>query len=359
MYTILYSYIRKMIVSNVVVVFLILISLSSIIRLIDELRKMGTQSYSLYEIIIYLFLSLPKDFELFFPIVTLLGGLLGLGVLEIHNEFITMQVFGISKLQIALSVIKASIPILLCGIISSEWILPYSEQALCTYRHYIQRDIELASKKSENLLWFVDNNCFFCIDRVLTCSELAGITLYYFDKHKKLKQVLFAEHAFFANDIWHLSNIDQLDFSVEMCVTNHKISHIEWSAVLIPHTLSMLLKHPSVLSISKLYYCIRYLNQVGQNSKYYQLIFWNKVLSPFSGFVMVLVAIACTFGPFYKRKVNVRLFFGAIIGFVFYILNQIFGILSMTYYAVSPVIGSVFSAVIFLIISIIVMWKYY
>lgn len=355
---ILNHYVRRVIIANIMIVFVVLLSLSTIIRLIDELRKMGEQNHSFYGIIIYLFLSLPKDLELFLPMATLLGGLLGLGMFEIHNEFITMQISGISKLQISASVIKAVIPILLCGVIFSEWILPRSDQVLCIYRNYIQRDINLIPKKSESLFWFIDKNYFICIERILKYNELSGVTLYHFDQDKKLKKIFFIEFALFIDNIWHFLNINELDFSIETCVTNKKVSHIEWHSVLTPCTLSILLKHPSVLSISKLYYCVKYLNQVGYNSKYYQLILWNKMLSPFSGCVMMIMALSCTFGPLYNKKVSIRLFFGAIVGFIFYILNQIFGMLSITY-SISPMIGSVLSALVFLIISIIIMWIFY
>lgn len=358
MCTILNDYIRKIIFLNIIMVFIVLMSLSSIIRLIDELRKIGEHNYSFYGIVMCLVLSLPKDFELFLPIATLLGGLLGLGLLETYNELIIIQVFGISKLQIAISVIKAIIPILLCGVIFSEWILPYSEKILCVHRNYIQRDIDVVLKKSERLLWYADNNCFFYIERILTYSELSGVTIYYFDKDKKLIKILFVECALFINNVWNFFNINELDFSKEICVNKRKISHIEYRCVLTPYTLSILLKHPSILSISKLYHCVKYLNKVGQNSKYYQLILWNKILSPFFGFVMMIMAISCTFGPLCQKKVSIRLCFGAIIGFMFYILNQIFSILSIKY-IVFPIIGSMLSAVIFLIISIIIIWRYY
>lgn len=359
MHIILHRYIKKIIVLSIMIVFVVLISLSSIIRLIDELRKMEEQDYSFYGVIIYLFLSLPKDFELFLPMVILLGGLLGLGILEAHNELITMQVSGISKLQISISVIKSSIPILLCGLICSEWILPYSERVLYNYKNCIQHDVNIIPNKSENLLWFVDRNYFISIKNILKYDKLLGVTLYYFDEDKNLKKILFVESAVFINDFWCFSNIDELDFSVETTgVISKRLSFFEWKSVLTPYILSMLLKHPSTLSISKLYYCVQYLNKVGQNSKYYQLILWNKILSPLFGFIMIIMALSCTFGPLYKKKVSIRLFLGVIIGFIFYVLNQIFGMLSVVH-ILSPIVGSILSSVLILIISAFIMWRYY
>lgn len=360
MYYILNRYIRKVIISSIIIVFAILISLSSIIRLIDELRKMGKYSYPFYEFLVYCILNIPKDFELFFPIATFLGGLLGLGIIEIHNEFVVMQVSGISKLQITTAVIKASIPVLFCSMIANEWIVPGSERILCIYKNYMHSDIDIIKQnKLGNLLWFVDNNCFFCIDRILTYNELLGLTLYNFDEHKKLKKIIFVKRALYINKIWNFIDIDELDFSTTRYVDKKRIPCITWNFVLTPYILSILTENPRILSISSLYYCIQYLNQVGQNSKYYQLIFWNKVIFPcFSGLVMMVMAISCTFGPLYRKKISMRLFVGALVGFVFYILNQIFGTLSIVY-AIPAIFGSILPTIIFLIISIIIIWKYY
>ncbi|URJ29755.1 LPS export ABC transporter permease LptG [Blochmannia endosymbiont of Camponotus sp.] len=356
MYNILNHYIRKVIISSTIVVFLVLISLSSIIRLVDELRKIEEGNYSIFEVIIYIALSLPKDFELFFPIATLLGGLLGLSVLEVHNEFIAMQVSGFSRLQIALSVIKASVPVLLCSIISNEWVVPNSEKIIHTYRDKSQYDTCLLSVKFKNL-WFIDNNDFVYVERVVSCSELLGVKLYNFDEKKKLKKIFYVNRAVFISKVWHLIDVNELDISDEMCIVNNKISHSEWHAALTPYKLSMLITHPNVLSISKLYHCTKYFNKVGQSSKYYQMIFWNKISSPISGSAMTIMALACTFGPLYKKKTGFRLFIGSIVGFLFYILNQIFGTLGIIY-NIPPIIGSISPSIIFLVISTIIIWIY-
>lgn len=356
MYSILNDYIRKMVISNITAVFLVLLSLSSVIKLVDELRKTGEENHSVFEVIVYMVLNLPKDFELFFPIATLLGGLLGLCMLEVHNEFIAMQVSGFSRLQIAVSVIKASIPVLLCSIISNEWVVPNSEKIMCMYHNQSQHDSSSLSVKIKNL-WFIDNNNFIYVENIITCNELLGINLYNFNEEKKLKKICYIERAVFANKVWHLINVNELDISEEIYVTNKKIPHSEWNAALTPYRLSMMITHPNFLSISKLYSCAKYFNRIGQNSKYYQVIFWKKILSPISGSVMTIMALAFTFGPLYKKKIGVRLFVGSIVGFLFYIVNQIFGILSATH-SVSPIIGSISPSVIFLAISVIIMWIY-
>ncbi|WP_159714930.1 LPS export ABC transporter permease LptG [Blochmannia endosymbiont of Camponotus nipponensis] len=356
MYSVLNYYIRRVIISNITVVFLVLLSLSSIMRLVDELRKIGEGNYSVCDIVVYIILNVPKDFELFFPIATLLGGLLGLSVLEMHNEFIAMQVSGFSRLQIILSVIKASIPVLLCSFIFNEWVVPNSEKIMCAYRNQLQYDTGLFPIKIKNL-WFIDNNDFVYVECVADYDELLGVKLYNFSQEKKLKKIFYIERAVFINKIWHLIDVNELDISSETCFTNKKIPHSEWHPILTPYRLSMMITHPNVLPISKLYHCVKYFDKIGQSSKYYQIIFWNKILSPISGSAMILMALACTFGPLCKKNMGVRLFVGSIVGFLFYILNQIFGILSGIY-SVSPIVGSISPSIIFLIISIVIICIY-
>ncbi|WVV20237.1 LptF/LptG family permease [Candidatus Blochmannia sp. SNP] len=169
--------------------------------------------------------------------------------------------------------------------------------------------------------------------------------------------MLYINRAVFINKVWHLIDMNELDVSSEMCVTNKKILHAEWHAALTPYKLSMMITHPNVLSISKLYHCVKYFNEVGQSSKYYQMIFWNKVLSPISGSAMTIMALACTFGPLHKKKIGFRLFIGSIVGFLFYILNQIFGTLGIMY-SIYPIVGVILPSIIFLVISIIIIWIY-
>lgn len=72
---------------------------------------------------------------------------------------------------------------------------------------------------------------------------------------------------------------------------------------------------------------------------------------------MLITALSCSFGPFYKKNINIRLFLGSIIGFLFYILNQIITMLSITN-DIIPLIGSIIPIILILILNIIILWKY-
>lgn len=353
---ILNRYVRKIVLLNISLVFLVLMSLSIIIKVFDELRHFKNQTCFISKFLFCIILNLPKEFDLFLPISILLGGILALSLFEERQELIIMQVFGLSKIQIAFSVVKASLFVLLFNIISNEWIIPYTHKLITIYRDDEQYNTYLFSQKNINL-WFINNNNFICIEKMLSPQELLGITLYYFTKDRKIYKLVYSEQALYINNHWVLLNLTELDFSEKECISKNRISCRQWDTLLTPKLLYIMNIHPKVLSISNLKHCIQYFDKVGQNTKYYQLIFWNKILAPIIGLLMIIIALLYSWGPLYKKKINTKFFFGSVIGFIFYILYQVCGMLSITY-NVSPFVGSVSLVVLFVVINAIVLWKY-
>lgn len=222
MSTIINRYIKRSILFNILIIFFILISLSYIIRIIDELRYLEKKHCSIFEIFLCSLLNLPKDFDLFCPISILLGGLLGLSILEIRNELIIMQIFGLSKIQISISVIKASILILAFNIVSNEWLLPYTQKTIEMYKHNNQYNTYLFPEKNKNLWLINNNNNYISIEHILTTQDLIGINLYYLNENKKLNKILHIKRAIYNKNKWNLYNIIELNLSNNSCVINKK-----------------------------------------------------------------------------------------------------------------------------------------
>ncbi|MEG2829677.1 MAG: LptF/LptG family permease, partial [Edwardsiella sp. (in: enterobacteria)] len=96
---------------------------------------------------------------------------------------------------------------------------------------------------------------------------------------------------------------------------------------------------------------VKYLKQSGQESSRYQLNLWSKIFAPLSVAVMMLMALSFIFGPLRSVPMGVRVLTGICFGFVFYVLDQIFGPMSLVY-NVPPVIGAVLPSALFLGLSV-------
>ncbi|SQI30661.1 Lipopolysaccharide export system permease protein lptG [Serratia plymuthica] len=134
MFGVLDRYIGKTIFNTIIMTLFMLVSLSGIIKFVDQLRKVGQGDYSALSAGMFTLLSVPKDIETFFPMAALLGALLGLGQLATRSELVVMQASGFTRMQIAGSVMKTAIPLVLLTMAIGEWVAPQGDQMARNYR---------------------------------------------------------------------------------------------------------------------------------------------------------------------------------------------------------------------------------
>ncbi|HDL8055096.1 TPA: LPS export ABC transporter permease LptG [Yersinia enterocolitica] len=354
MFGVLDRYIGRTILNTILMTLFMLVSLSGIIKFVDQLRKVGQGDYSAASAGMYTLLSIPKDIEIFFPMAALLGALLGLGTLATRSELVVMQASGFTRMQIAASVMKTAIPLVLLTMAIGEWVAPQGEQMARNFRAQQMYGGSLLSTQSG--LWAKDGSDFIYIQRVSGDNELTGVNIYHFDKQDRLLSVRYAATATFEGNLWRLSQVDESDLSNPNKVTGSQTLTGEWKTNLTPEKLGVVAMNPDSLSISGLHDYSKYLRQSGQESSRYELNMWGKIFAPFSVAVMMLMALSFIFGPLRSVPMGVRVVTGIFFGFVFYVLDQIFGPLSLVY-NIPPVIGALLPSILFLLISVYLLLK--
>ncbi|EKN3487183.1 LPS export ABC transporter permease LptG [Yersinia enterocolitica] len=354
MFGVLDRYIGRTILNTILMTLFMLVSLSGIIKFVDQLRKVGQGDYSAASAGMYTLLSIPKDIEIFFPMAALLGALLGLGTLATRSELVVMQASGFTRMQIAASVMKTAIPLVLLTMAIGEWVAPQGEQMARNFRAQQMYGGSLLSTHSG--LWAKDGSDFIYIQRVSGDKELTGVNIYHFDQQDRLLSVRYAATATFEDNLWRLSQVDESDLSNPNKVTGSQTLTGEWKTNLTPEKLGVVAMNPDSLSISGLHDYSKYLRQSGQESSRYELNMWGKIFAPFSVAVMMLMALSFIFGPLRSVPMGVRVVTGIFFGFVFYVLDQIFGPLSLVY-NIPPVIGALLPSILFLLISVYLLLK--
>ncbi|HGK4863188.1 TPA: LPS export ABC transporter permease LptG [Yersinia enterocolitica] len=354
MFGVLDRYIGRTILNTILMTLFMLVSLSGIIKFVDQLRKVGQGDYSAASAGMYTLLSIPKDIEIFFPMAALLGALLGLGTLATRSELVVMQASGFTRMQIAASVMKTAIPLVLLTMAIGEWVAPQGEQMARNFRAQQMYGGSLLSTQSG--LWAKDGSDFIYIQRVSGDKELIGVNIYHFDQQDRLLSVRYAATATFEDNLWRLSQVDESDLSNPNKVTGSQTLTGEWKTNLTPEKLGVVAMNPDSLSISGLHDYSKYLRQSGQESSRYELNMWGKIFAPFSVAVMMLMALSFIFGPLRSVPMGVRVVTGIFFGFVFYVLDQIFGPLSLVY-NIPPVIGALLPSILFLLISVYLLLK--
>lgn len=346
MFSILDRYIGRTILNMIGITLFLLISLSGIIRFIDQLRKIKVD-YDAFSAATYALLMVPKDLELFFPIAALIGALVGLGLLASRSELVVMETSGFSRLKIVKAVMKTAIPLVILVMAIGEWVAPISEQTARNMRSEKLYGGSLIATQSS--LWAKDGNNYVRIGKVNPDYSISNIDIFSIN-NDQLTSITHAEYGSFKNNNWQLIQVDISDLTNTDKVNNTNLLIMDWKTTITPDKLNIVAQDPDSLSASGLYQYARYLASSGQDSTNYELLFWKKIFEPLSVAVMMFLALSFIFGPLRSVPMGFRVITGVLFGFLFYIADNIFSQLSIVI-GFPPIIGAIVTSLLFLIIS--------
>lgn len=343
MFKILDLYVARTLLGTVTVTLSVLIGLSALIKFVEQLRKIGEGDYDMLVAFLYVILSLPRDLEQFFPMATLLGGLIGMGVLASNSELVVMQAAGLSRWNIINSAMKSTLVMILVVMAVGEWVTPVSETKAKQIRTEAISGGSLFS--SDKLVWAKDGERFVSIGQVLSQDALKNIRIYTFNPDLSLQSISYANSGAFDDDGWWLNNVDITSFT-EQQITSESFQRKRWNSTLTPDKLGIVAVKPEALSITGLVDYVNYLESNDQDPARYELALWRKILQPVSVGVMLLMALSFIFGPLRSVTMGARVIMGVLTGFGFFILNEVFGPVSLVY-QLPPFLGAILPSLLF------------
>ncbi|MCY7296693.1 LPS export ABC transporter permease LptG [Alteromonas sp. a30] len=347
MFNLIEMYLARTLLSTTLLSLSVLIGLSGLIKFIDQLRYVGRGSYDMTVAAVYVLLSLPREIELFFPMATLLGGLIGMGMLASTSELTVMQASGMSRLQIISAAMKSALLMVLFVMALGEWVAPITETKAKEIRAQAISGGNLFA--SDRLTWAKDGDKFVSIGEVVNRDELRDITIYHFSDELTLRHITTAQSARFVGEQWQLKDVSNTSIGEQ--VGYSKNGAAQWPSTLTPDKLGVAIVKPEALSIVGLFEYIQYLKNNSQDSGRYQLALWRKILQPISVGVMLLLALSFIFGPLRSVTTGARVIMGVLTGFGFFIVNEVFGPLSMVY-NLPPAIGAVAPSLLIAFIAV-------
>jgi len=347
MLSILDRYIGKTILNMIGITLFLLVSLSGIIRFIDQLRRVKV-NYDALSAALYSLLMVPKDLEVFFPIAALLGSLIGLGLLASKSELVVMQTSGFSRLHIIKAVLKMAIPLVLIVMAIGEWVAPLGEQTARNMRSEKIYGGSLIANK--NSIWAKDGNDYVHIGKVESDNSIADIDIFSVNNNSELESITHAAHGKFENNAWQFVQVEKTVLTDKNEVKGSNLLSMQWHTTITPDKLNLVAQDPDSLSISGLYQYAQYLKSSGLDSNNYQLLFWKKLLKPFSIAVMMLLALSFIFGPLRSVSMGIRLITGIFGGFIFFVADSLFAQLSVVM-GLPPIFGAILTSIVVLAFS--------
>ncbi len=341
---ILDAYIGRIVASTTFLTLAVFVSVSGIIKFVEQMRAVGRGNYDLSHAALYVLYAIPRDIEVFFPMSALIGGLIGIGMLASNSELVVMQAAGLSRLDIIKSVMKTAVLLIFVSMAVGEWLAPRGEATAREIRAQAISGGSLISAK--NGVWAKDGDYFVNIGEVLEQGQLKKVQIYRFNDDLKLDSWLSAESAVYQNKEWLLSGVVNTQLN-EKEITTKKIDTQVWQSSLTPKKLGVVTVTPESLSLRGLVDYLDYLQTNAQDPSRYQLAFWRKLVQPVTVAVMLLVALSFIFGPLRSVSMGARIMMGVVTGILFFVSNEVLGSLSLVY-QFPPIIGATSPSLLFI-----------
>lgn len=318
-------YIGSTLIKATLLVLMVFIGLEIFILMATQVNSLGKGSYNIWQAFLYVLLILPQQTYFLFPMAGLLGMLFGLSLLANSSELIILRASGVSPTRIMIYAMQAGFVLILLVTLVGEIVGPTAKH-LGEKRKLIATSSGQALKTGEGL-WLRQGQSFYHINQIDSSHRVEEVSRYDFDNSQHLISVSFASMGHYANKAWQMENIQQSTILPNQ-VTSQVIPAQAWDLAIDPRLLKISLSTPDEMSLSQLSDYINYQKQTNLVPIVYQLSFWQRVCQPLASLVMMFLAIPFVFGPLRSVTTSLRLVLGIIVGFIFYLINQLFPPLS-------------------------------
>lgn len=317
-------YLRRAVFALIAIVGLALFAISSFVTLVTELEDLGKGTYGLWQILRYVGLKAPETVYQMFPIIALLGTLLGLGALASNQELVAIRAAGVSIARLALGVAKAGVVVGALAFAVGEFLLPVTTPAADQGRSLARYG--LTAQNSATGVWLRDGQQYVHIAELLSDRQIEGLELFEIDAEGRLLSMTRAERGEFSGGQWTFEDIRRTRFGPGGTTVQREARASladSLSDRFAPDVLRLFVLEEDSLSARGLYRYVDYLKANSLDSDRYALAFWRKVAAPFTVLVMMLVAVPFVIGPTRQSGAGQRLFIGVLVGVGFFMVNEI------------------------------------
>lgn len=326
---ILDGYIRSSVIWGVSIVVLVLLGVEVFIELIGELPAVGVGKYDIFSVFIFVGMQMPLNLYQMFPIAGFIGSLVGLGRLATTSELIVMRAAGVSIARIGWSVVKTALLLLIVITIVGEWLAPPWQYHAEQYKESkMGRKIDPWASEG---LWLHQGHAFIYVGGILSKDHIQDISRFDFDKDNHLLSSFTAKDAVLTHGAWQLQDVSVTQLTPTQASVKHYDAMplgFQFEPELLEHKTQL---EPAQQTITALWSNIQFRRKAGLLASELESAFWTRVLQPFTTVIMICLGVPFIFGSLRSASMSARILTGIIVGFIFYMLNQFIGPITLVY----------------------------
>lgn len=339
------NYIFKTVLTSYLVVVTIF---SALFFIFTYLAGVSNSNGSSLDVLLDTLFQLPGILYILMPACAMVGALMGLSMLANNSEIIILRASGLSTFQIARGVIGVGLLATIITITLGGYLSPALERSIGSGHSYNKN------------IWLKTPNGFVNIADIDTQKgEAQGIRKFLVE-NGKLEEVRFAEKAVYSSDkaatVYNISKIQFPNKEQQNPIITKQIKEDYWSdALALSIAKIVTVDKNSYLNLNQLFR-YTFAPKVSSDDGSISLKFWQEVFQPISLVLLMLISVPLSLGSTRSSSMILKLLFGAFIGFMFFIVNQIFGPMALML-RLPPIIGAMAPTIIAGILLIILFIK--
>jgi lipopolysaccharide export system permease protein len=328
-------HIARHVLAAMALVLLVLGGLDLLFTAVDELGD-TSERYGTIAALQYVLLTFPRHIYELLPMTSLIGALVGLGILATGNELVVMQSAGVSVQRIVLAVMKPALLVMVFGVLLGEYVAPGFE-----LRAEVGKSVTSGEQMGLSRYghWERDDAMFLHFNTMEADGVLLGVSLLEFDAQQRIVRSVEAARAVYpgsaAPGLWSLEEGRELTFEygagTPTASSQRSFVALEQALDLTPEVLRVLVVDPDRMAMRDLWRHAGRFERQGQDASPYYLAFWKKVLQPVTTALLVLVAISFIFGPLREATMGSRVFTAICFGLAFTILQRLMHNIALVY----------------------------
>lgn len=350
--SIINRYLIKNLLLATLVIVVIVIGIDICVTFMVEQGDVGKGNFSTLKAMQYAILIAPSHIVAGFPVLCLLGTVIGLSLLNHNHEMVIIRANGYSLFKICVIAVCTALFMSLLVLGINQWIAPWGKQVAEINKAIAKSGGE--ALMSKHGFWLRAAGDFIHIDKIHYDGELEGITRYTVENND-LTRIAYAKKARYSQGEWHAYDVKTTNLNAAQ-TTSEFDAEKTWHKFLKPEFLRVVSVEPQDLSISGLYKYIKYRKNNGLFYEQYTLALWQKLLQPLTVMVMVFLAVPFVFAEVRSAAVSKRLILSVIVGVSYFLLDKIFA--SVVQFFHFPVFfGAIGPALFFLSLALWWLWQ--
>jgi lipopolysaccharide export system permease protein len=313
-------YLAATVLGAIGLVMSVLLVLGLLFTFIDEQGSVGVGHYGMAEALFYSLLNVPRFVLQALPAGTLIGGMLGIGLLARWHELTAMRTAGMSRWRLAGAMAGCGALLALGGLVVGETFAPQLEQ-MADERKALAR-FENFSLAGAGGAWVRDGDLIINIAERSRDRQYSGMSVFRLDADDRIRAIGHAERAVRGiGSSWQLGDYSETRFGSAQLESQRVVTQQLDSAASVGF-LQLAVIEPTEMALGALHASIGYLSANDQDTRAYRLAFWSGIARYVAVPLALLFALPFGFGSMRSAGSGARTSIGLGVGLLYFFVQR-------------------------------------